>query len=300
MNNRHEDDPVFEFFEICISCNFCKLVFWRDSGMKKSARMTQKVSQRRQTTRPDVDEEPFMSSWAWWQASRMRSRVHRPLEWARNGAGSTAQDGTRKCPRGLPDWSSRDQRNHVWNFPAIRHRSRWKQDVKFCADTQIQSLLVVTETVQIQYHPSKVIKQEDVVRVFDVTQGELLRGDDNRSTTQATKITDIVKNRRFYARTIRNVTERLAASETSIEHYFRVQGKSRQRSKGEAKRRSFFQAITLHVLQSLYKVQLMSEWCQKSDYQQHQTLFLESKGFYFYHDNLDVHQLLMIEDAISL
>ena len=157
MNNRHEDDPVFEFFEICISCNFCKLVFWRDSGMKKSARMTQKVSQRRQTTRPDVDEEPFMSSWAWWQASRMRSRVHRLLEWARNGAGSTAQDGTRKCPRGLPDWSSRDQRNHVWNFPAIRHRDRWKQDVKFCADTQIQSLLVVTETVQIQYHPSKVI-----------------------------------------------------------------------------------------------------------------------------------------------
>ena len=84
--------------------------------------------------------------------------------------------------------------------------------------TQIQSLLVVTETVQIQYHPSKIIKQEDVVRVFDVTQGALLRGDDNRSTTQVTKITDIVKNRRIYARTIRNVTERLAASETSIEH----------------------------------------------------------------------------------
>ena len=149
--------------------------------------------------------------------------------------------------------------------------------------------------MKIQYHPSKVIKQEDV------TQGELLRGDDNRSTTQATKITDIVKNKRFYARTIRNVTERLAASETSIEHDFRVQGKARQRSKGEeAKRRSFFQAITLHVLQSLHKDQLMSELCQKSDYQQQQTLFLESKEFYFYHDNLDVHQLLMIEDAISL
>ena len=103
-------------FEICISCNFCKLVFCRDSGVKKSARMTQEVSHRRQTTRPDVDEEPFMSSWAWWQASRIRSRVHRPLEWARNGAGSTAQDGTRKCPRGLPDWPSRDQRDHVLEF----------------------------------------------------------------------------------------------------------------------------------------------------------------------------------------
>ena len=61
MNNRHEDDPVFEFSRSVLAVIFASWFFAETAEVKKSAR-TQEISHRRQTTRPDVEEEPFMSS----------------------------------------------------------------------------------------------------------------------------------------------------------------------------------------------------------------------------------------------